>query len=119
MVFMKYHQYGEIAIRALQLLKICECAEDAWYNAAMEISGNELIVKKSCPKNAFLGIVEGKPSKNAEYAYQAIEIINGMSKEELSSIKPGTFWIQKMIGVPKHYNGQIDVVFALKEKGFI
>ena len=116
---MKSHQYGEIAIRALQLLKICECAEDAWNNAAMEISGNELIVKKSCPKNAFLGIVEGKPSKNAEYAYQAIEIINGMSKEELSSIKPGTFWIQKMIGVPKHYNGQIDVVFALKEKGFI
>ena len=116
---MKYHQYGAIAIRALQLLKICECAEDAWNNAAMEISGNELIVKKSCPKNAFLGIVEGKPSKNAEYAYQAIEIINGMSKEELSSIKPGTFWIQKMIGVPKHYNGQIDVVFALKEKGFI
>ena len=119
MVYMKYYLYGKIAVRALQLLKICECAEDAWYNAAMEISGNELIVKKSCPKNAFLGIVEGKPSKNAEYAYQAIEIINGMSKEELSSIKPGTFWKQKMIGVPKHYNGQIDVVFALKEKGFI
>ena len=116
---MKYHQYGEIAVRALQLLEICECAEDAWNNAAMEISGNELIVKKSCPKNAFLGIVEGKPSKNAEYAYQAIEIINGMSKEELSSIKPGTFWIQNMIGVPKHYNGQLDVVFALKEKGCI
>ena len=116
---MKYHQYGEIAVRALQLLKICECAEDAWYNAAMEISGKESIVKKLCPKNAFLGIVDGKPSKNAEYAYQAIEIINGMSKEELSSIKPGTFWKQKMIGVPKHYNGQIDVVFALKEKGFI
>lgn len=37
--FMKYHQYGEIAVRALQLLEICECAEDAWYNAAMEISG--------------------------------------------------------------------------------
>ena len=36
---MKYHQYGEIAVRALQLLEICECAEDAWYNAAMEISG--------------------------------------------------------------------------------
>ena len=119
MVYMKYYLYGKIAVRALQLLEIYECAEDAWNNAAMEISGNELIVKKSCPKNAFLGIVEGKPSKNAEYAYQAIEIINGMSKEELSSIKPGTFWIQKMIGVPKHYNGQIDVVFALKEKGFI
>ena len=119
MVYMKYYLYGKIAVRALQLLEIYECAEDAWYNAAMEISGNELIVKKSCPKNAFLGIVEGKPSKNAEYAYQAIDIINGMSKEELSSIKPGTFWIQKMIGVPKHYNGQIDVVFALKEKGFI
>ena len=116
---MKYYQYGKIAVRALQLLEICECAEDAWYNAAMEIYGKESIAKKPCPKNAFLGIVEGKPSKNAEYAYQAIEIINGMSKEELSSIKPGTFWIQKMIGVPKHYNGQIDVVFALKEKGFI
>ena len=116
---MKYHQYGEIAARALQFLEICECAEDAWNNAAMEISGNVSIMQKSCPKNTFLGIVEGKPSKNAEYAYQAIEIINGMSKEELSSIKPGTFWKQKMIGVPKHYNGQIDVVFALKEKGFI
>ena len=119
MVFMKSHQYGEIAIRALQLLKICECAEDAWNNAAMEISGNELIVKKSCPKNAFLGIVEGKPSKNAEYAYQAIGIINRMSEEELASIEPRAFWKQKMLGVPNKHNGQIDVVFALKEKGFI
>ena len=116
---MKYYQYGKIAVRALQLLEICECAEDAWYNAAMEISGNELIVKKSCPKKTFLGIVEGKPSKNAEYAYQAIEIINGMSEEELSSIEPGTFWKQKMFDVPNKHNGQIDVVFALKEKGFI
>ena len=119
MVFMKYHQYGEIAIRALQLLKICECAEDAWNNAAMEISGKESIVKKSCPKNTFLGIVEGKPSKNAMYAYQAIEIINRMSKEELASIEPRAFWKQKMLGVPNKHNGQIDVVFALKEKGFI
>ena len=116
---MKYYQYGKIAVRALQLLEICECAEDAWYNAAMEISGKESIVKKLCPKNAFLGIVEGKPSKNAEYAYQAIEIINRMSEEELSSIEPGTFWNQKMLDVPKQHNGQIDVVFALKEKGFI
>ena len=116
---MQYNQYGEIAARALQFLDICECAEDAWNNAAMEISGKESIVKKLCPKNAFLGIVEGKPSKNAEYAYQAIEIINGMSKEELASIEPGTFWKQKMLGVPNKHNGQIDVVFALKEKGFI
>ena len=116
---MKYHQYGEIAVRALQLLEICECAEDAWNNAAMEISGKESIMKKSCPKNDFLGIVEGKPSKNAEYAYQAIEIINRMSEEELASITPGAFWHQKMFDVPKRHNGQIDVVFALKGKGFI
>lgn len=116
---MKYHQYGEIAAMALQFLEICECAEDAWNNAAMEISGKESIMKKSCPKNAFLGIVEGKPSKNAEYAYQAMEIMDSMSEEELSSIKPGAFWHQKMMDVPKQHNGQIDVVFALKEKGFI
>ena len=116
---MKYHQYGEIAVRALQLLEICECAEDAWNNAAMEISGKESIMKKSCPKNTFLGIVEGKPSKNAMYAYQAIDIINRMSEEELASITPGAFWHQKMFDVPKRHNGQIDVVFALKEKGFI
>ena len=116
---MKYYQYGKIAVRALQLLEICECAEDAWYNAAMEIYGKESIAKKPCPKNTFLGIVEGKTSKNAEYAYQAIEIINRMSEEELSSIEPGTFWNQKMLGVPNKHNGQIDVVFALKEKGFI
>ena len=36
---MQYNQYGEIAARALQFLDICECAEDAWNNAAMEISG--------------------------------------------------------------------------------
>ena len=116
---MQYNQYGKIAARALQLLEICECAEDAWNNAAMEISGKESIIKKSCPKNAFLGIVEGKPSKNAEYAYQAIGIINRMSEEELASIEPRAFWKQKMLGVPNKHNGQIDVVFALKEKGFI
>ena len=119
MVFMHYNLYGEIAIRALEFLNICECAEDAWNNAAMEISGQESIMKKSCPKNAFLGIVEGKPSKNAEYVYKAIEIINRMSKEELASIEPRAFWKQKMLGVPNKHNGQIDVVFALKEKGFI
>ena len=116
---MQYNQYGEIAARALQFLDICECAEDAWNNAAMEISGKESIIKKSCPKNAFLGIVEGKPSKNAEYAYQAIGIINRMSEEELASIEPRAFWKQKILGVPNKHNGQIDVVFALKEKGFI
>ena len=84
---MKYYQYGKIAVRALQLLEICECAEDAWNNAAMEISGKEWIVKKPCPKNTFFGIVEGKPSKNAEYAYQAIEIIDRMSEEELGRIR--------------------------------
>ena len=66
---MHYNLYGEIAIRALEFLKICECADDAWDNAAIEISGKESIMKKSCPKNAFLGIVAGKPSKNALYAY--------------------------------------------------
>ena len=66
-----------------------------------------------------MGIVEGKPSKNAMYAYQAIDIINRMSEEELASITPGAFWHQKMFDVPKRHNGQIDVVFALKEKGFI
>ena len=116
---MHYNLYGEIAIRALDFLKICECADDAWDNAAIEISGKESIMKKSCPKNAFLGIVAGKPSKNALYAYQAMEIMDSMSEEELSSIKPGAFWHQKMMDVPKQHNGQIDVVFALKEKGFI
>ena len=116
---MQYNQYGEIAARALQFLDICECAEDAWNNAAMEISGKVSIMQKSCPKNTFLGIVEGKPSKNAMYAYQAIDIINRMSEEELASITPGAFWHQKMLDVPKRHNGQIDVVFALKEKGFI
>ena len=116
---MQYGKYGKIAVRALQFLEICECAEDAWYNAAIEISGMESSMKKSCPKNTFLGIVAGKPSQNANYAQQAIAIIDGMSDEELANIKPGTFWSQRMVGVPKKHNGQIDVVFALKEKGFI
>ena len=54
---MKYHQYGEIAVRALQLLEICECAEDAWNNAAMEISGKESIIKKSCPNSISISFI--------------------------------------------------------------
>ena len=42
-----------------------------------------------------------------------------LTEEELASITPGAFWHQKMFDVPKRHNGQIDVVFALKEKGFI
>ena len=45
--------------------------------------------------------------------------IRSMSDDELANIKPGTFWSQRMVGVPKKHNGQLDVVFALKEKGFI
>lgn len=83
--------------------------------------------EKSCPKNTFLGLceeglVKGIPKgkytnsiKNKEYALQAIEILK---QEKLSSFTPIELWQKLNLG-DKIHNSQMDVVLSLWNKNYI
>ncbi len=118
---MIYNKYGLCAIKAYELMQHGMDGEVAWKEAASEIFGaNTSSAKKSCPKNAFLGIwgLEKRNGKNANYAYKALDVVSKMSFEEIEKIKPSDFW-KKCLGMDKKYNGQIDVIFALIDKQYL
>lgn len=73
-----------------------------------------VVLKKSCPKHAFLGVVDPyhKKNKNADYALEALAILSNTSKETFETVKPLEFWRDQMKKTIQH-NSQIDVVFAL------
>ncbi len=119
---MIFYQYGEVAIEAYELIKQGKEPEEAWKESAEKLIDNLNSRKKSCPKRTFVGLFKadnGKVNLNAEYARQALVILDEIQKEELEKIKPREFWETKMKNVPKSYNSQLDVVFALRSKGYI
>jgi hypothetical protein len=100
----------------------------AWENATIKLFGRGTASqKKGCPKHSFLGlceegIIEGIPkgaysnepnSKNREYALRALELIC----KDPSYLKNKMALWQKITDIK--YNSQLDVVFALIEKGYI
>ncbi|WP_293729104.1 hypothetical protein [uncultured Phascolarctobacterium sp.] len=119
---MIFYQYGEVAIEAYELIKQGKEPEEAWKESAEKLIDNLNSRKKSCQKQTFVGLFKadnGKVNLNAEYARQALVILDEIPKEELEKIKPREFWETKMKNVPKSYNSQLDVVFALRSKGYI
>ena len=113
---MIYNKYGLCAIKAYEKMRwpLCLaglCSGDFWKYSKCE---------KGCPKNAFLGIygLAKRHSKNADYALNAIEIIKEIPLENLQNITPSKFWRDYM-GMTIRYNSQIDVVFALLDKGYL
>lgn len=117
---MIYGKYGLCAIKAYEKMQSGMDCLYAWQNAAQEIFGDTPSAKKGCPKNAYLGIFgcARSNSKNAEYALTAIDIIKNLPIERIHNIKPLDFWRDYM-HMTKRYNSQIDVVFALLDKGYI
>lgn len=117
---MIYNKYGLCAIKAYEKMQKGIDGLYAWQDSAQEIFGNTPSAKKGCPKNAFLGIygLAKRHSKNADYALNAIEIIKEIPLENLQNIRPSKFWRDYM-GMTIRYNSQIDVVFALLDKGYL
>ncbi len=123
---MKYKGYGQSAIMAFELVKNEGIlAREAWQIAVEKIfEGKPSSIAKGCPRNVFLYLVgvDCKNGKNASYAREALDILDNMNEIEEVEIKnmpPGRFWRVKMNKGKKTHNGQIDVVFALRSKGYI
>ena len=107
---MEFGKYGHCAIMAFELMKNEGIsAREAWQIAAEKIfEGRPSSIAKGCPKNAFLSLMgqNNRRSKNGTYAMEALDII------------PNKFWRDYM-GKEISHNHQIDVVFALRSKGYI
>ncbi len=53
------NRYGDVAIEATNIAQTGVCPVEAWNTAAeKEFKNNVASIKKSCPKNAFLGLAE-------------------------------------------------------------
>lgn len=92
-----------------------------WKSFASMFTEKESMIKKECPKNAFLdlceeGLVKGVPKgkytksyKNNKYAIQAVMLL-----KENESLKdnPKQLWNQ-IEDTPDSYNHQLDIVCAL------
>lgn len=105
---MKYKGYGQSAIMAFELVKNEGIpAREAWQIAVEKIfEGKPSSIAKGCPRNVFLYLVgaDCKNGKNASYA--------------IDNISPNKFWRDYM-GKEISHNHQIDVVFALRSKGYV
>ncbi|MFW6030937.1 MAG: DUF6979 family protein [Halanaerobiales bacterium] len=124
-------RYGKVAIRAVKLIESIRVnsPREAWNIAAEEILHNKFAIKKSCPKNAFLGLCEEglvkgisagdytRSKKNKRYALAAIKLLRQNNK-----IEPLKLWKQVIqsldIGEISH-NYQMDVVLGLFEKNLL
>lgn len=116
---MIYNKFGECAIRAYELMKRKNLGEKAWDVAAKEILGDGTTAsKKGCPKNAFLGLFGYRSNKNAGYAKRAVILLNEISENDIEEMRPNKFW-KKVMNMEISHNSQVDVVFALRSKGYI
>ncbi|WP_319478888.1 DUF6979 family protein [uncultured Draconibacterium sp.] len=121
------NKYAKAAIIAAQTLKTRN-PMDAWQFAVQEIfPQSEESRKKSCPKNAFLGLCEEGIIKNSEpgnysksidnknYAISAINIL----KQETGITTKNELWRLVTEGNNKKHNSQMDVVLALWNNNLI
>ena len=125
------NRYGAAAIEAVGLYTngLAQSPRDAWEKAAAKIFGEGTSSqRKSCPKDAFLGLCEEglvkgiepgsytRSRKNKGYAVRAVSILKQRSSLTNS---PGGLWNEVLRGEPKKHNSQMDVVIALWKSGLI
>jgi Family of unknown function (DUF6979) len=102
---------------------------EGWAAAvAREFPTSESSQKKSCPRDAFLGLCEEglvkgvvsgdytRSEKNKKYAVEAVRLLS--CEPELAVDIPG-LWHRVLNGEPKAYNQQMHVVIGLWNEGFI
>jgi len=123
------NKYGEVAIIVANNFEDSDNAiKDAWVKVCEKVFPNSpSSIKKSCPKDTFLGLCEEglvknipqgnytKSIKNKKYAINAVKIL----KENPSySNNKNTLW-KKVAGKNKTHNSQMDVVIALYKNNLL
>jgi hypothetical protein len=128
-------QFGNVTLEAVKLIHGGTVTDPltAWTTAANSLGLSASSQKKGCPKGAFLGLcsaglVKGIPPgtytdsvKNAMYATSAVVLLK--ARLPVPTSNPNELWILTLssIGedVNKEHNGQMDVVLALWDNGWI
>ena len=125
--------FDKVADLAAELIEDGNASEprDAWEQAVNKICAHsESMRKKSCPRSAFNhlcyeGLVKGVPkgsgnpptSDNYNYAVKAVEYL--IEHRPSTPPSPSELWRIIIAGKTTAHNGQMDVVLALWNKGFI
>ncbi|WP_440951695.1 DUF6979 family protein [Methanococcoides sp. FTZ1] len=123
-------KYGEAAVRSVNAIISNEGKDprDIWDFVTSEIFGEGTCSqRKGCPRNTFLalceeGLIKGikkgnytRSQKNKEYALKAVKVL----KENPNLTKDAKALWREVVDEPKAHNGQMDVVIALWNNGYI
>jgi len=125
------NQYGEVAIKAVELSKKYKSPRKSWQIAAEIIIENKSSADKGCPLSSFLGLCEEglvkgispdiytSSKKNKKYAIEAVKIIK--NNECNINLTPKILWekIKKEFNIDTNHNGQMDVVLGLYENDLL
>jgi hypothetical protein len=130
-------KYGDVAVRATELLRSGHnSAEEAWARMAEAVfAGAPGCVRKSCPREAFLGLCQagllaGVPASSCRSVDSRANRLYARLTVRLLDAEPGLaggsraeIWrlVMRASGADPHKrsNGQIDVVLALWNKRMI
>lgn len=121
--------YGSVAILAVKRAQNGVDPVQAWKESAKEVFPSQPASRdKGCPKCAFLGLAEDalifcvppgnytRSSLNKKYAVEAVKFLRispSLAKH------PRELWNRVTHNQPKAHNGQMDVVLALWNAGYI
>lgn len=110
-------KYGDVAVNAAKLIKRGIPPRKAYEKAALEMWPDKPASReKGCPLNAFLGLYTNSQLKNAEYARSALSILRSNPDKKYT---PRELWYVVQNGINKAHNGQMEVVLALWNAGYI
>ena len=124
-------KFGEVAVEATRRLNSAEVSDprEAWHSAAQSLlSYSTSMMRKHCPRNAYLGLcevglVKGAPrgpwitsEDNKLYAVRAVQALR---TDPTWLNRPMHLWRVVSRSQTKAPNNQIDVVFELWRNGLI
>ena len=134
MILKKVNSFEEIAkiayekvifkINNYEILKEKDI-KNIWEESCIEYGKKDSIVKKGCPKNAFIGILkelnlniqwEEKESKNAYYSRIGINILKNNRDKKYTKQELWKEILKELKIEKKSHNGQVDVILALWNK---
>ena len=125
-------KFGEVAVRATRRLNSAEVSDprEAWHSAAQALfSYSTSMMRKHCPRNAYLGLCEAglvkgtlrgpwiTSDKNKLYAVRAVQAL----RTDPTWLDRPTRLLWRVVSQSpiKAQNNQIDVVFELWRNGLI
>ncbi len=121
--------YGKVALLAVQYcIESSAVPLNAWIQAATKTTNAPESRKKSCPKNAFLGLVNaGKVmgvSRNFDSPIDAnggyaLAGLDELRRDSSLAANPDALWDRVKPVTVRNHNGQMDVVCALWAAGHI